>query len=257
MIVLMVVLLVFARLTVAAKGQFVRPAKLLLWSSVIIAVSVAVLLTTSVFFRWPVSLQHWLTPTQPVQRELAPVPPVSQADATLVFREKVESVEFSLGARGMTYHLPALPNAVATKFIFRSLLGERIKFAMDSTHDDIRLSCDLEFVPKFGFPPLKLERNTISGRPREWDLNRNDKALEVVNEKQVPILQIYYKDGAHIVLNGVFPGEHGIVIATESGTQVMNDAGFKATYPDGVVPVNVRRLFKYPAFKHPGQFDDN
>src|SRR5436190_6676994 len=63
MIVLMVLLLLFARLSVSAKTHFVAPAKFLLWASVIISVCVAMLLTSSIFFNWPIFLQHWLAGT--------------------------------------------------------------------------------------------------------------------------------------------------------------------------------------------------
>jgi hypothetical protein len=119
-----------------------------------------------------------------------------------------------------------------------------------------RLFCDVEFFPTFGLPPIKLEHNTLSGRPRNWDWNHNDKALEIVNEDLVPIFQMYYKDDTHVMLNGVFPLKGELWICTEAGTETIRDSIIKTRFPDGIIPVNLNRLFKYPSFKYPGQFEE-
>lgn len=56
---LMVLLVVFARLsTLKAHTVFTAPIAFLLWSSMILTVGSALLLSSSVFFRWPMNLQH-------------------------------------------------------------------------------------------------------------------------------------------------------------------------------------------------------
>ena len=38
----------------------------------------------------------------------------------------------------------------------------------------------------------------MSGLPSNWDCNHSAKAIEVVNEKLVPIFQIYYKNDTYL-----------------------------------------------------------
>lgn len=62
MIVLMVLLLVFAKLAGTASTMFVLPMTVLVWFSILLTTLSALLLATSIFFRWPVDLQYWLAP---------------------------------------------------------------------------------------------------------------------------------------------------------------------------------------------------
>lgn len=61
--VLMVVLVVFAKLTRAAPKRFVAPVLILMWTFLLLTVGTACLLFTSVFFKFPVDLQAWIKPT--------------------------------------------------------------------------------------------------------------------------------------------------------------------------------------------------
>lgn len=60
LIALMTVLVVFARMTTLAPAAFLLPIQLLMWSMVFLFIVICVLLTTSVFFKYPVDLQHVL-----------------------------------------------------------------------------------------------------------------------------------------------------------------------------------------------------
>jgi hypothetical protein len=57
---LMVILLVFAKLTGFEDSAFNRPAIVLLWFSVIATISISFCLFFSVFFRTPLDLTHWI-----------------------------------------------------------------------------------------------------------------------------------------------------------------------------------------------------
>jgi hypothetical protein len=67
MFVLMVLLVIFAKLTQTAQRHFVAPVVVLMWSFLLLAVGTACLLFTSVFFRFPVDLRDWLKPTSTAQ----------------------------------------------------------------------------------------------------------------------------------------------------------------------------------------------
>jgi len=60
MLILMVVLVIFARLTVITQSYFVVPAIVLTWFCLLITISTATLLFSSVFFQNPLNLEHWL-----------------------------------------------------------------------------------------------------------------------------------------------------------------------------------------------------
>lgn len=104
---------------------------------------------------------------------VTPNPSANDASNGLAFREKIESIRFSLDEQGATMSLPPVPEgAVATKFMFPWLLGNRMKVMIENG----RLFCDLEFLPKYGMPSLKLERNVLSGRPDGWDFNQSPRS---------------------------------------------------------------------------------
>ena len=65
MLALMTVLVVFAKLTKASKKTFQIPIKVLIWFSLVLTMTTAVLLFTSAFFRWPMNLQVFILPDTP------------------------------------------------------------------------------------------------------------------------------------------------------------------------------------------------
>src|SRR5260221_6756850 len=62
---LMVVLVVFAKLTTTAPRYFVVPVLVLLWTFLTLTMLTAALLFTSVFFQKPIDLQDWVKPAPP------------------------------------------------------------------------------------------------------------------------------------------------------------------------------------------------
>lgn len=62
MFALMVLLLVFAKLTKAASKQFRVPVVVLMWTFLLLTTGTASLLFTSVFFKVPLDLQYWIKP---------------------------------------------------------------------------------------------------------------------------------------------------------------------------------------------------
>ena len=62
-LVLMVAMVIFARLTTTASRHFLLPAKIMMWSFLVVTVSTAFLLFTSAFFHWPRGLRDLLNPT--------------------------------------------------------------------------------------------------------------------------------------------------------------------------------------------------
>jgi len=59
-IIMMVLLLVFAKLAVAKPQHFLGPLVVLAWFSMLATVATVSLIFTGVFFRWPLDLHYWL-----------------------------------------------------------------------------------------------------------------------------------------------------------------------------------------------------
>ena len=128
---------------------------------------------------------------------------------------------------------------------------------------DSQIFLNIKWAPILGMPPLELTNNEISGLPTDWDCNHTSNGLEIINEKLDPILQFYYKDDTHLVLNGAITftneGRSGVIfISPEEGVSVQSGVAFsKNELFKKVQSLHLKRLFKYPAWKYRGQFDEN
>lgn len=94
-------------------------------------------------------------------------------------------------------------------------------------------------------PPLQLTHNELEGRPRKWDRNLDDSALEIVDENLVPRFQLIYKDARTVLLRGVFQFRGGAVVFEE-------DASHFFIY-SRENEVKIARIFQYPSRIHQGQ----
>ena len=181
--------------------------------------------------------------------------PVITSVRGLVFQEKIEHVVITVGGINIGLDHGNLSRDTSKRqqhmFVFGG--SEPIVPYVENG----RLFCDVEFFSKFGIPPIKLEHNILSGKPEGWDWNQNDRAIEVVNEKLVPVFQMYWKDDNHIVFNGVFPTMSGLLLCSEGHTEMLGDRAVKRLFPSGVIPVNIKRIFKYPSYKFFGKVDEN
>src|SRR5262245_30430797 len=86
MLILMTVLLVFARLSAAADKSFRYPMLFMLWSFLLLTIATAALIFTSVFFSKPVDLNNWIT-----GKQSAPI--TSKTTDTISIRGRVVSME--------------------------------------------------------------------------------------------------------------------------------------------------------------------
>lgn len=157
------------------------------------------------------------------------------------FKEDRDNLMFSLGG-GMTcgYSVEQLRKGPATPFNFGGHLP--IKVYLKGR----KLFADVEVFPGAGLPPIKIIGNKLSGLPPNWDSNKNESALEIVNQNFVPVYQFIYKNDGHVVLNGVFPFPSGVVLA---------DAGKMVINPTMPAKLSLARLFKYPSWKYPAVYE--
>jgi hypothetical protein len=202
-----------------------------------------------------------VTPLPPQVVLIVSQPPI--AVEPLEFRRKHEGIFILLG--GCTICLPPVPaGKEARKDIGRA-------FLLAGTHEhpsqiqlianENQVVLNIKFAPIFGMPPLELTNNELSGLPSNWDCNHSAKAVEVVNENLIPIFHIYYKDDTHLVINGAITyinnGNNGFVLASETNGMTMGGANLSADeFFSKIKALNIKPLFKYPAWQHPGEYAD-
>lgn len=157
------------------------------------------------------------------------------------FSEDVNEVSVSIGGIGVVYKRTELEKGPKEPYNFNGY--KPIKMYIE----DGRLYADLSVYAGAGLPPIRVEKNVVYGKPPQWDINFNDRALEIVTNQHKPIYQFVYKSPSQIVITGIFPLPNGLLLATESGS-VLN--------PIGRNMFQLKRIFKYPSWKYPGQYND-
>jgi hypothetical protein len=183
----------------------------------------------------------------------------------LAFRQKHEGIFILMG--NSTIGLPPVPaGEIAIKDIGRAFLAAGTHEHPSQIHliaDENQAVLNIKFAPIFGMPPLELTNNELSGLPNDWDCNHSAKGIEIVNKNLIPIFQIYYKDDTHLVINGAITfirdGGIGFVLSGGEGNgfqiklnpTITDDEFFKE-----IEALKIKRIFKYPAWEHPGEFED-
>lgn len=110
-----------------------------------------------------------------------------------------------------------------------------------------KLYADVEVYAASGMPPIKIVRNILSGLPHNWDSNKNENAIEIVDDKLNPVYQFIYKNDGHIIVNGIFPFPGGLVLADEVQGMIMN--------PNLPAILHLKRIFRYPTWKYPAEYE--
>jgi hypothetical protein len=204
-------------------------------------------------FQYPSSLHFGeLAPYEPPVALSAPqpVPQPIIAVEPMEFRQKHENVTLTIGNNNFFIY----PGPID---MWRALGGASNDVGrMDLRVVNEQVIFDFRFGPIPGVPPLKLENNELSGLPSGWDFNRTSRAIEIVNEKSVPICQLFYKDDTHLVFKGVLVSTNRMIIAGETGHMLLiaNPDLTSNDFFSAVERANLTPMFKYPSFKHPGQF---
>ena len=159
------------------------------------------------------------------------------------FSEKIDTVHFSLGERGITtgYKFSVLEKEAKEPFKFGEFIPVRLYIENGKPFADVKIYAG------GGLPPIEIRHNQLFNKLPQWDFNSNEKALEVVNENKIPIYQFYYKTPSHIVINGIFPYPGGLILANESGATLN---------PSLPTTFRLKRIFRYPSWKYPGQYEE-
>ncbi len=171
----------------------------------------------------------------------------------LVFHEKLDRVTVSLGGIDCVLKASDLskPKDEITVGVLDGVDPNPVKPYIEHG----RLFCDIEFFPIGGLPHMKLQRNLLIGKPTEWDSNWDDRGIEVVNESLTPIFQMYWKSEVHVVFNGILPINGTLFICEEGHIETFGPTSFKKRFPDGKISINLKPIFKYPAYANRGVRD--
>jgi len=109
------------------------------------------------------------------------------------FSEKVETYVFSFGGSGMIVPVSAdeLRQAPRTPFTFGNVHPITVYLENDTLMVDITWPTGVQGAD------IKLHKNVLSGRPHGWEMNSNDRALEVTDNTGQPVFQFIKKNESH------------------------------------------------------------
>jgi len=160
------------------------------------------------------------------------------------FTEKTESCTFSLSENGFTCFckISDLNNKKPiTPFYINGFYPITLYIENGKPY------IDTQIYSLRGMPPIEIKHNEISNMPPNWDLNSNERALEIVDENNNPVFQYIYKTSSHIIFKGIIVGPRGEL--------VLADKKLTICY---VKPDNFKliKIFKHPAWRYPGQFEE-
>jgi hypothetical protein len=159
-----------------------------------------------------------------------------------MFRDEHDSLTFSLGGGvSCSYSKDQLkkPNAPFN-------LGGHLPIKVYVEKKKLYADVDVYSAP--GLPPIKISKNVLSGVPPTWDVNKSDKALEVVNADNQPTYQLIYKNDGHIIINGIFPFPGGLLLADDSQVSIN---------PHEPAALELSPIFKYPSWKYPSVYNED
>jgi hypothetical protein len=107
---------------------------------------------------------------------------------------------------------------------------------------DMKLKAD-----KDDKPYIELKDSEFVVRVEGCDKNSNEKALEIVNAHGVVLFQLIRKSSAEVVINGIFPIGKSLLLAGPDGF-------YTRPTMEQINHFRLKPIFKYPAWKYPGQY---
>lgn len=161
------------------------------------------------------------------------------------FSENIEHFTFSLGAKGLVFGYSK--EMLKKTHINPAFFHDYQPFTLYVEKD--KLYVDVAIYRGDGFPPIEIKRNKLFNKPNNWDFNSNSYAMEIINEKKLPVYQLFYKNPSHIVIHGIFPlPDRNLLLIDESGATTFHQ----------IIPnyFKLKRIFRYPSWKHPGELDN-
>lgn len=190
---------------------------------------------------WQVSV--WSKQKEFSNGEIEPQPKAFQPKEPR-FSESIDTFFFSLGERGISV---GYKKEVLEKTHMKNLYVLNDYRPVELYIENGQLYADVKIYGGRGLPPIEIKKNKVSNKPDNWDLNSNENAMEIVNQDGIPIYQFLYKTPSHIVMNGIFPYPGGFILANKGGA-ILN--------PELPTTFILKRIFKYPSWKYPGEYEE-
>jgi len=124
------------------------------------------------------------------------------------------------------------------------------EFSFSMSGETLLVNAKIGAGGQFG-PIIEIRNNAFAVRNPNFDSNSNERALEVVTSDGLPVFQLIQKSPTQVVINGIFPVDNGrrMTIAGPDGVKQF------ATDAD-LANFHLKPIFKYPAWKHPGEYAD-
>lgn len=118
-----------------------------------------------------------------------------------------------------------------------------------------RFYVDTKLYAGYGIPSVEVVRNEVTMKIALLDRNFTDKALEVVDQRGAPLLQMIFETDRQVRINGIFatPDGRSAIIITLTGNQKVDS---DQTEKNKII-VPLKPIFKYPSWKYPGVYADN
>jgi len=118
------------------------------------------------------------------------------------------------------------------------------------TGENGQLICDVRIYSIGTKQIVEVKDNVIQNLPDGWDANSNQNGMEIVNENQQPVFQMYYESPTVIRIQGIIVTPPVVWLAKGEDTDMI---GFRSPrLPDTIRQFSLPRFFKYPGDMFPG-----
>ncbi len=162
--------------------------------------------------------------------------PKQQLLAERGFHETVQKYFIMLGENGLS----GSATVEGLKTGVKPFEGFPIRVFAKETDNDLHY----EITVWQGVRAIVVTDNEFSLPVPHLDRNYDNRALEIVDDNQGPILQVIWKTPSQLVINGIFPMQGNKVY-------IADDKGFRPWRGERIKP-----LFKYPSRRFQGQYAD-
>ncbi|MGA2152483.1 MAG: hypothetical protein ABSG48_10075 [Geobacteraceae bacterium] len=194
------------------------------------------------------SVQPRPAPQEPPKSHPSKEPPTLE---TPELSETFTRVQLSAGSNNYLYDVsilkehPINPLATIRPTVPMALYIKGSKLCVDTT-------LFIAGVP--GGLNIKCNQFDITASPQGWDHNSTSRAVEVVNQDGNPVFQLIFLSPSHVSVAGIFYTDTHVVWINESGVHAIGKNILESGRWNLPLPTSPKPIFRYPAWKYPGQY---
>ena len=163
---------------------------------------------------------------------------------TPIFTEDIKECVFNFGGNTATISIDDLEKQ-PQQFISINGISPVMYVKNHTFYVDVTVSDPDKLLP------VEIKEGKLTVTPANWDTNSNDSAFEVVDGKLDVVFQIIYHKPSKVFLYGIFPDPQ-----VKSQLIYVSEQSIALSYTKPK-EFSIKRQFKYPSWKYPGQFDEN